>query len=70
MDFTTVNRESGSMFFSAYCADAGAEVLLGPDNVLDLGHGPRGFELHYRCHCGETGVLYPQLDRTPTSNCA
>jgi hypothetical protein len=58
------------MFFSAYCPDAGAEVLLGPDNVLDLGHGPFGMELHYRCYCGETGVLYPQLDRTPARNCA
>jgi hypothetical protein len=58
------------MFFSAYCADAGAEVLLGPDNVLDLGHGSLGLELHYRCYCGETGVLYPQLDRTATRKCA
>jgi hypothetical protein len=51
------------MFFSAYCADAGADVLLGPDNVVDLGHGPFGLELHYRCYCGESGVLYPQLPR-------
>jgi hypothetical protein len=66
----TPNGDSEGMFFSAYCADAGAEVLLGPDNVLELGHGPCGFELHYRCYCGETGVLYPQRGRTPSRNCA
>jgi hypothetical protein len=51
------------MFFSVYCSEAGAEVLLGPDNLLDLGHGALGFELHYRCYCGQTGVLYPRLAR-------
>ena len=70
MDLMTANGESGSMFFSAYCADAGAEVLLGPDNVVELGHGPCGFELHYRCYCGESGILYPQLPRDVTRRCA
>jgi hypothetical protein len=70
MDLMAQRGESEGMFFSAYCCDAGAEVLLGPDNVLDVGHGPLGLELHYRCYCGETGVLYPQRDRTPTRNCA
>jgi hypothetical protein len=53
--------QGGGMFFSAYCDRVGAEVLLGPDNVLDVTDGPLGLELHYRCHCGETGVVYPKL---------
>jgi hypothetical protein len=48
------------MFFSAFCEDVGKEVLLSSDNFLDLIHGPLGFEVHYRCHCGATGVVYPQ----------
>jgi hypothetical protein len=52
------------MFFSAFCADAGREVLLGPDNFVDLGDGPHGFELHYRCHCGRPGVFYPRSAAT------
>jgi hypothetical protein len=63
MDLMTAEGESEGMFFSAYCPEAGADVLLGPDNVVDLAHGPCGLELHYRCYCGETGVLYPQRDR-------
>jgi hypothetical protein len=58
------------MFFSAYCAAAGADVLLGPDNVVDLGHGSFGLELRYRCYCGESGVLYPQLPRDVARRCA
>ncbi|HEY3811346.1 MAG TPA: hypothetical protein VGL49_07920 [Acidimicrobiales bacterium] len=48
------------MFFSAFCDQAGAEVLLGPDNVVDLDYGSWGLELRYRCHCGQVGVIYPQ----------
>lgn len=54
------------MFFSAYCQEAGREVLLGPDNFVDLLAGTGGFELHYRCHCGRSGVLHtrqPDLAR-------
>jgi hypothetical protein len=70
MDLTARTGESVGMFFSAYCSDAGAEVLLGPDNVLDVGHGPFGLELHYRCYCGQAGVLYPRLGRTSGGKCA
>jgi hypothetical protein len=62
MDFRLWGGEIASMFFSAYCHDAGTEVLLGPDNVLDLGYGPFGPELRYRCHCGRDGVIYPKLE--------
>ena len=55
------------MFFSAYCDEAGADVLLGPDNVLDLRHGALGPELHYRCHCGQVGVIYPRLTHEATA---
>jgi hypothetical protein len=58
------------MFFSAYCCDAGTEVLFGVDNVLDVGYGSFGLELHYRCYCGHTGVIYPQISRTANSRCA
>jgi hypothetical protein len=63
MDFTTLRGQGGGMFFSAYCHDVGAEVLLGPDNFVDLRWGRLGFELHYRCHCGEGGVIHPGLER-------
>jgi hypothetical protein len=63
MDLIEITQEAESMFFSAYCPQVGAEVLLGPDNVIDLDHGPLGIELHYRCHCGQPGVLYPQQDK-------
>lgn len=58
--------------FSAFCEQAGKEVLLGSDNFVDLLVGPFGFELHYRCHCGDTGVIYPQAGvagrcRAPTA---
>ena len=56
------------MFFSAYCQDAGRNVLLGPDNFVDLRDGPSGFELHYRCHCGRSAVLYPK--QSNVASCA
>lgn len=49
--------------FSAYCEEVGTEVLLGPDNYTDLIDGPSGMELHYRCHCGRPGVIYPKAPR-------
>jgi hypothetical protein len=70
MDLRAAAVEGRKMFFSAYCAEAGTQVLLGPDNVVDLSHGPFGFELHYRCHCGEAGVVYPRLDRDARPRCA
>jgi hypothetical protein len=48
------------MYFSAFCEQAGTEVLLGPDNFVDLIDGPAGFELHYRCHCGWAGTVWPK----------
>jgi hypothetical protein len=50
------------MFFSGFCAHAGREVLLDPDNFVDLEDGPLGFELHYRCYCGRPGVFYPKIE--------
>lgn len=60
MDLTVGWVHSGSMFFSAMCADTGREVLLGPGNFVDLRDGPRGFELEYACYCGRRGVAYPR----------
>lgn len=51
------------MFFSAICEETGKEVLLSSENFVDLLDGPFGFELHYRCHCGQPGVVYPQAAR-------
>jgi len=48
------------MMFSAFCEEIGKEVLLGPDNFADLLDGPLGLELHYLCHCGSPGVIYPK----------
>lgn len=49
--------------FSAFCDQVRKEVLLGPDNFVDLLDGPLGPELHFRCHCGRPGVIYPKLIR-------
>lgn len=46
------------MFFSAYCQEARGRVLLDANNFMDLRYGPAGIELHYRCHCGRTGIVY------------
>ncbi len=51
------------MYFTASCSAQGRPVLLGDGNLIDVTSGPFGLELHYRCHCGEEGVLYPQLAR-------
>jgi hypothetical protein len=60
MDFTLGSLEGGGMYFSAYCEQAGADILLGSGNFVALVDGPHGTELHYRCHCGQTGVIYPK----------
>lgn len=60
MDFTTNSSEGGGMYFSAYCDEAGTEVLLGSGNFVALAEGPLGPALHYICHCGRPGVTYPK----------
>ena len=60
MDYTIRRGHSGLMYYSAFCEQAGTDVLLGPDNFLDLVDGPSGFELHYRCHCGRPGTVRPK----------
>lgn len=62
MDFTLGRVQSEVMFFSAFCQEARKDVLLGPERVADLRHGPLGFELHYSCYCGRLGVVYPNSD--------
>ena len=64
MDFTTGGCQGGVMMYSAFCEQAGREVLLGPDNFVDLLDGPLGPELHYRCHCGRLDVIYPKARRS------
>ncbi len=59
MDWMLVLDQCGVMIFSAFCHQVGKEVLLGPDNFVDLRDGPKGFELHFNCHCGRRGVVYP-----------
>ncbi len=59
MDWTLVRGQSEGMIFSAFCQEAGKEVLLGPDNFVDLRHGAEGFELQFSCHCGRLGVVRP-----------
>lgn len=48
------------MYFSAYCDEAGTEVLLGSGNFVALAEDPLGPALHYICHCGRPGVTYPK----------
>ncbi len=43
--------------FSVECAGHGGRVLLGPESIVALLSAPGGFELHWRCTCGRTGVL-------------
>jgi hypothetical protein len=58
-----LNRvQIGGMYFSGFCSVAGREVLLGPANLVDLRKGANGFELHYSCHCGRSGVVFPGLE--------
>jgi hypothetical protein len=54
--------QSGHMYFSGICSVAGKEVLLGPANLVDMTEGPHGFEIHYRCHCGRAGVVFPKVE--------
>lgn len=61
MDFIVNRVHSGPMIFSSFCREAGTEVLLDSDSFIDLRDGPLGFELHYNCYCGRTGILYPKL---------
>ncbi len=67
MDWTLSKDQAEVMIFSAFCQEAGKEVLLGPDNFLDLRHGTEGFELHFSCHCGRSGVVRP--DRAVLAVC-
>jgi hypothetical protein len=60
MDFMLESLDGGGMYFTAYCEEAGANVLLGAGNFVALLDGPLGTELHYRCHCGQAGVVYPK----------
>lgn len=62
MDLTLRKVQIGGMHFSGFCGVVGKEVLLGPANLTDLRKGPNGFELHYSCHCGRSGVVYPDLE--------
>ena len=60
MDLTVRGDHCGGMFYAAFCQQAGARVLLGADRFVDLGEGPAGFELRYRCYCGRLGVIHPK----------
>ncbi len=60
MDLNLHPRHIEDMLFSGFCQTIGREVLLGPDNFSDLCDGPSGFELHYTCHCGRAGVVFPK----------
>ena len=62
MDLTVAGVHIGGMFFSSFCDQAGREMLFGPDDYVDLRDGPHGFELHYRCHCGRPGVVFPKRE--------
>ena len=62
MDLTLRRVQSAVMFFSAFCEEAGKDVLLGAERVLDLRYGRLGFELHYSCYCGQHGVVYPKSE--------
>ena len=61
MDLTLAWVQIGVMYFSGFCSAVGKEVLLWSANLVDLRDGPDGFELHYSCHCGQPGVVYPGI---------
>ncbi len=62
MDLSLRQRHIEGMLFSGFCQTTGREVLLGPDNFSDLLDGEAGFELHYICHCGRAGVIFPKRE--------
>jgi hypothetical protein len=68
MDYTMGMSQAETMYFSAFCSQLGRPVLLGDSNVVGVDDGPMGPELHYQCHCGEPGVIYPKLPTVPPSS--
>jgi hypothetical protein len=42
--------------FSVHCEGHGARVVLGNRAITGLVNTARGIEVHWRCHCGTTGV--------------
>ncbi len=42
------------------CPRHGARVLLVLDSIEALVSTPEGFEVHWRCTCGERGVFVPR----------
>ena len=67
MDYNLGCGEDDRMYFAAYCEEVRADVLLGSSNFVSLRDGPLGVELHYRCHCGQPGVLYPKASKRQAS---
>jgi hypothetical protein len=44
--------------FDVYCPRHQARVLLGSRSIESLVNAPDGVVLHWRCRCGERGVLH------------
>ena len=42
--------------FSIHCPSHQTQILLGPRAIEALVDTAEGIELHWRCHCGATGV--------------
>jgi hypothetical protein len=43
--------------FAVTCPGHGSPVLLTTRHIERLANTPAGIELHWRCHCGSSGVL-------------
>ncbi len=50
--------------FSVECPRHRARVLLSPESIVALVSAPDGIELHWRCTCGQTGVLLTGAGRS------
>lgn len=42
--------------FSVHCTGHGSRVILSNRAITSLVNTEHGIELHWRCHCGTTGV--------------
>jgi hypothetical protein len=43
--------------FTVHCSTHGGRVLLGARSIVEVANTAAGIELHWRCHCGERGMV-------------
>jgi hypothetical protein len=43
--------------FAVYCPTHASQVLLGSRSIERIDNTGEGIDVHWRCHCGTSGVL-------------